>query len=151
MALRPLLLSAVVGFAALGAFHIPAAKAAGSVSISIGSGSPYYGSGYYDRGYDPRYVSNRGYDQRYRTIHRGSSYYGGNHRPGYIFVPGHWAHSQRGRVWVPAQYVPLRGYSRGHSGYVPGQRIIYRRAPQLRPLPGGFYHQRGGYDPRRGW
>ena len=113
MALRPLLLSAVVGIAALGAFHTPAARAAGSVSITIGSGSPYYG----------------------------------NQRPGYTFVPGHWAYGQRGRVWVPDQYVPVRG----HSGYVPGQRIIYRRAPQLRPLPGGFHHQRGGYDPRRGW
>jgi len=145
MALRPLLLSAVVGIAALGAFHTPAARAAGSVSITIGSGSPYYGG--YNRGYDPRYVSRHGYDQRYTTInHRGGSYYG-SHHPGYIFVPGHWAYSQRGRVWVPDQYVPVRG----HSGYVPGQRIIYRRAPQLRPLPGGFHHQRGGYDPRRGW
>ena len=144
MALRPLLLSAVVGIAALGAFHTPAAKAAGSVSISIGSGSPYYGG--YNRGYDPRYGSNYGHNQRYRTINRGGSYYG-SYRPGYTFVPGHWAYGQRGRVWVPDQYVPVRGY----SGYVPGQRIIYRRAPQLQPLPGGFYHQRGGYDPRRGW
>ena len=146
MALRPLLLSAVVGIAALGAFHVPAAKAAGSVSISIGSGSPYYGGGYYDRGYDPRYRSNYGYNQQYRTIHRGSTYYG-SHRPGYTFVPGHWAYGQHGRVWVPDQYVPVRGY----SGYAPQQRVIYRRAPQLQPLPGGFYHQRGGYDPHRGW
>ena len=145
MALRPLLLSAVVGIAALGAFHTPAANAAGSVSISIGSGSPYYGRGY-GGGYDPRYGSNHGYDQRYRTINRGGSYYD-NHRPGYTFVPGHWAYGQHGRVWVPDQYVRVQGY----SGYGHGQQVIYRRAPQLRPLPGGFHHQRGGYDPYRGW
>ena len=140
MALRPLLLSFVVGIAALGAFHAPAAEAAGAISISIGGGSPVYG-GYYD----PRYGGNYGYNQGYRTINRGGAYYG-NHRPGYTFVPGHWAYGQRGRVWMPDQYVRVQGY-----GYAPSQQVIYRRAPQLRPLPGGFYHQRGGYDPHRGW
>ena len=150
MALRPLLLSAVVGIAALGAFHAPAAKAAGSVSISIGSGSPYYNG--YNRGYDPRYGSRHGSNHGYNRHYRGSQgYYGSSHRTGYTFVPGHWAHGQRGRVWVPDQYVPVRGYQRGYSGYVPGQRIRYGRPPQLRPLPGGFYYPRGGYDPRRGW
>lgn len=120
MALRPLLLSAVVGLAALGAFHSAAAQARGSVSITVGTPAPYY---------------------------RGD--YGRGHRPGYLWVPAHWVSTYRGRVWVQGQYVRAQGYGydRGYDrGYGYGPRVIYRAAPSLRPLPGGFYYQRGGED-----
>lgn len=124
MTSRPLLLSAVVGIAALGAFQSPAAaQTRGYVSISVGTPGPYY---------------------------RGD--YGRGHRPGYLWVPAHWASTYRGRVWVPGQYVRARGY--GHyrdydRGY--GPPVIYRSAPNLRPLPGGFYYQRGGGEYERGY
>lgn len=121
MALRPLLLSAVVGLAALGAFHAPAAQARGYVSIGVGTPAPYYAGGY-----------------------------GRGHRVGSVWVPGHWISTYRGRVWVQGQYVRARGYGhdRGYDrGYGYDPRAIYRSGP--RPLPGGFYYQRGGnHDPR---
>ena len=40
MALRPLLLSAVIGLATVFAFHSPAAEARGYVSVSIGHPPP---------------------------------------------------------------------------------------------------------------
>ncbi len=160
MALRPLLLSAVVGIAALGAFHTPVAEAAGSVSFSIGTSPHYrsqqYGSGYggrYDGGYNQRYGGRYGgrYDDR-RYGHHGGGYYQGSpyarHRPEYTFVPGHWAYGQRGRVWVPDQYVPVpprydRRYDGGYGhGY--DSQVIYRSTNHPQPLPGGFYDQRGG-------
>lgn len=131
MALRPLLLSLVVGIAALGASWSPAAQARGYVSVSVGTGSPYHGSGY-GGGYGD------GYGGGYR---RGHNYH--QHRPGYVLVPGHWAATYRGRIWVPAQYVRAHGPGRGH-GYGYGPRPIYRD-----PYP-------RGHDPRydggyRGW
>ena len=137
MALRPLLFSAVVGIAAaLGVSYSPAAQAEGSFSVRIGSPAPYYGSHYGDGRYDGRY--DRRYDRR-------DAYYGGygrHHRPGYALVPGHWAHTHRGRIWVPAQYVRMQG----HYGYRPTHRL------DLRPLPGAFYRERGGkVYPHRGW
>lgn len=128
MALRPLFLSAVVGLAAVGALHVPAAQARGYVSIRIGTPAPYYRGGYaggYRGGYD-----------------RG---------PGavYAWVPAHWVATYRGRVWVPGRYLPVRGYGddRGYGhGYGYDPRVIYRPEPGLRPLPGGFYYQRGGED-----
>lgn len=135
MALRPLLLAMVVGIAAAGAFHTSAAQARGYVNISVGTPAPYYGGGY-------------GGDYRDR--------YQGGHRAGLVWVPAHWVSTYRGRVWVHGQYVRAQGY--GHDrGYGYGPRVIYRPAP-IRPLPGGFYHQRGGsypgghHPPRgRGW
>jgi len=139
MALHPLLLSAAVGLAALGGGYSPAADARGYVSVSIGTPAPYY------RGH-----SGRGY-----------------HRPDQVWVPAHWVSTHRGRVWVPAQYVrvrPAHGQYRRH-----GRRHEYRYDQRYghgydhgpgygsgvihpRPLPGGFYYQRGGYPPHdRGW
>lgn len=148
MALRPLLLSAVVGIAALGAFHTPVAEAAGSFSVSIGT-SPHYrsqhGPGYGGR-YDNRY--DRRYDRRGYGHHDRGGYYRGPHdsrlRQEYAFVPGHWAYGQHGRVWVPDQYVPAppRHYRPYGHGY--DTRVIHRSSPHPRPLPGAFYDQRGG-------
>ncbi|MGH8078045.1 MAG: hypothetical protein ACREPE_12075 [Lysobacter sp.] len=114
MAMRPVLLSVVVGIAALGASWSPDAQARGSISVSVGTGSPYYGG--------------------YGRTH---------HRPGYVLVPGHWVSTYRGRVWVPAQYVRVRGhgYDRGY-GY--GQRPYYRSS-----YPRGYDPRYDG--PRRGW
>lgn len=140
MAFRPLLLSAVVGMAALGLFHSPAADAQGYLSINIGTPAPYAGYGY-----------------------------GHGHRPGYALVPGHYVRTHHGRVWVPAQYVRVQPTRRDYDRYdrrydrryLPGygydRRVI--PPPSLRPLPGGFYYQRGGQEPRdyysrdphRGW
>jgi hypothetical protein len=80
----------VVGIAALGASWSPAAQARGSVSISVGTGSPYYGAGY-----------GGGYGAGYGGGYGGHDYQ--QHRPGYVLVPGHWVSTYRGRVWVPAQ------------------------------------------------
>lgn len=137
MIIRPLLLSAAVGLAAIGAVHSPAAEARGYVSISVGTPAPYY------RGYPGR-------DHR---------------RADQVWVPAHWVSTYRGRVLVPARYVRVqprygydRRYNRGHGRHDYGTRVIYRSSLTPRPLPGGFYHQRGGYDRRdvfnpgyRGW
>ena len=138
MALRPLLFAAVVGIAALGTFHSPAAQAEGFISISVGTPSPYY---------------------------RGDAY-GGNYRRGHrsdvVWVPAHWVSTHRGRVLVPGRYVQARGYNRGYGygqdRYRHNPRVIHRAAP-IRPLPGAFYQQRGGRsydayygrDGYRGW
>lgn len=130
MALRPLLLSAVVGVAALGTFHAPTAKAEGYLSIRVGTPAPYY---------------------------RGD--YGRGHRADVVWVPAHWVSTYRGRVRVPGRYVRAPGYGRGYGGYrYNAPRVMYRAAP-IRPLPGAFHEQRGGhymrgYYPRdgyRGW
>lgn len=169
MALRSFLLSAVVGVAALGAFHSPAAQAGGSVSISVGTphhgggyygraGTPHHGGGHYGGGYGGGYYG----DGPYNGDYRGG--YDRGHRAGAVWVPGHWVSTYRGRVFVQGQYVRApghgyddhaydnHGYDRGYYG-----QPVYRNAP-LQPLPGGFYHQRGGnypgayYPPRgRGW
>jgi len=124
MALRPLLLAAVFGIAAAGAFHAPAAQARGYVSISVGT--PYYGNQYrhgdrYGNRYDDRYQSQR-------------------HRPGYVWVPAHWVQTYHGRVWVPGQYVMVRGYRHdrrygydGYGGY--GNRVIHRAPRRVVPRP----------------
>lgn len=146
MALRPLLLSAVVGIAALGAFHTPVAEAGGSFSVSIGT-SPHYRSGYgsgYGGHYDGRYGGR--YDSRYSG--RDYRHYNrGGYRTQYAFVPGHWAYGHYGRVWVPDQYVPIprhdRRYDHGY-GYGHDRQVIQRSSAHPRPLPGGFYDQRGG-------
>ncbi|MFD0738516.1 hypothetical protein ACFQZQ_04345 [Lysobacter koreensis] len=127
MALRSLLLAAVVGVAALGTFHSPAAQAEGYLSISVGTPSPYYRGGY-----------------------------GHGHRGDVVWVPAHWVSTYRGRVLVPGRYVRVAGYGRGHGyGYGPGYGHggyrggpVYYGAPPIRPLPGAFYEQRGGrsYD-----
>lgn len=122
MALRPLLLSLVVGIAALGASWSPAAEARGYVSVSVGAGSPYYGAGGYGGGY--------GYQHR---------------RPGYVLVPGHYVSTYRGRIWVPAQYVRARGPGHGR-GYGYGQHPIYRDPYQYQRGYDPRYD--GG---RRGW
>lgn len=136
MSLRPLLLSAVVGIAALGALHSPAAQARGYVSISVGAPAPYYGN-------------------------HGANRYGQQHRPGYAWVPGHWVHNHRRRAWVPGQYVRVRGYVqgrdpyRGHGGYRGvDTRVIYRAGPG-RVVPRSYYPPGylAPYDPRprRSW
>ncbi|MDQ3289503.1 MAG: hypothetical protein M3Q42_14885 [Pseudomonadota bacterium] len=151
MALRPLLLSAVVGIAALGGFHTPAAEAAGSFSVSIGTAPHYrspHGAGYggrYDHRYDRRQDSRHGgryYDRYDRGGYAHDPRYA-RPRQGYAFVPGHWARGPYGRVWVPDQYVPVPGHDRryGH-GY--DSRVIYRSSNHPQPLPGAFYDQRGG-------
>jgi len=143
MALRPLLLAAVVGIAALGAFHTPAAQARGYVSISVGSPAPYYRGGY-DRGYQ---------------------------RASQVWVPAHWVATYRGRVWVPGQYVRVQGYGHGrdrgygsygnygNGGYSGhgnnGVRVIYRSGPNQRVVPRSYYPP-GYLSPRghrshRGW
>lgn len=143
MALRPLLLAAVVGIAALGAFHTPAAQARGYVSISVGSPAPYYGHQYRNQ----------------------------RHRPGHAWVPAHWVSSYRGRVWVPGQYVRVQGYGHGrdrgygsygsygnygYGGYGDnGVRVIYRSGPNQRVVPRSYYPP-GYLSPRdhrlhRGW
>jgi len=164
MALRPLLLSAVVGIAALGAFHTPAAKASGYISINVGTSSPHHRSPY-----RPSYGSSHGvrHDPRYAPRYNPGHYNPGHHNPGhhnqgryhragYSFVPGHWAYGQRGRVWVPDQYVQVQPrynpdydprYDSRHDHHYDRRhdtRVIYRSAPQPAPLPGGFYDQRGG-------
>lgn len=152
MALRPLLLSAVVGIAALGAFHAPASQASGYISINVGTPAPHHRSPY-----RPSHGSSHGvrHDPRYGPRYNPGHYNQGRyHRPGYTFVPGHWAYGQRGRVWVPDQYVQTQ--PRYNPGYDPrydsrhdqdrrhDTRVIYRSAPRPAPLPGGFYDQRGG-------
>lgn len=152
MAFRPLLLSVAVGIAALGAFHAPAAKATGYISINVGTSAPHHRSPY-----RPAYRSNYGarHDPRYSSRYS-SRGHNSHHRAGYTFVPGHWAYGQRGRVWVPDQYVRVQ--SRYHSGYDRrydhrydrhdhrrhDTRVIYRSPLRPDPLPGAFYEQRGG-------
>ncbi len=168
MALRALLVSAVIGVAALGALLSPAAQAGGSISISVGTphhGGGYYGGrygGYYGGGYGSGY--DRGYGGRYYRggYHGGGHYrddyrggYDRGHGAGYVWVPGHWVSTYRGRVFVQGQYVRAQGYGYGYGdhdgygyddhGYGRGyDRPVYRNAP-LQPLPGGFYYQRGGH------
>jgi len=164
MALRPLLLASLVGIAALGALHVPTAQARGTFSISVGTPSPYYRGGYdrggydrggYDRGgYDRGYASDyhRAYDRRYDR--RGDRHhYPDHHRVQQAWVPGHWHHSQRGRVWVPGQYERVRGYADDRrDGY--GAQVIYRSAPG-RVVPRSYYPPGylSPYDNRRprGW
>ena len=98
------------------------------------------------------------------------------HRPGYVWVPGHWQATHLGRVWVPDQYVPLHrhgyrkgrhghgrygydGYGRyGYDGYGPygyggygGGRVIYRSGPDPRVVPRMYYPPGylSPYDQRR--
>ena len=135
MALRPLLLAAVFGIAAAGAFHAPAAQARGYVSISVGTPAPYYGNQY-------RYGDRYGYQNQ-------------RHRAGYVWVPAHWVQTYRGRVWVPGQYVAVRGYRQdrrygydGYGGY--GNQVIHRVPSGVVPRP---YYPPGYLSPRppRGW
>ncbi len=139
MALRPLLLASLVGLAALGALHTPTAQARGTISVSIGTSSPYYRGGYdrggYDRGGYDRGGYNRGYASDY---HRGYDRHYRNHsRVQQVWVPGHWHRSQRGRVWVPGQYERDRGYANDRrDGY--GTQVIYRSAPG-RVMPRSYY------------
>lgn len=150
MALRPLLLSAVVGIASLGLFHSPSADAQGYVSISVGTPQhhrPYYGGGYDNRYYD-RYGARRIDLDRYGApripgAFQRSAY---NDRSVYTLVPGHWVRTAHGRHWMPAQYVRVQphGYrgNYGYSGYG-GQRVIHRPVRHSDP--------RYAYPPRRGW
>ena len=159
MGLGSLMLSTVVGIAALGASsYSPDAQARGSVSVTIGSPAPYYGNQYgggygggYDHGYGGGY--NGGYDRGYGGGYNGGydrgyggGYDRGQHRPGYALVPGHWAATHHGRVWVPASYVRVhhRGYQPGYGG-----RVVYRSAPVYRHDPRG-YHDPHYNGPRRG-
>lgn len=149
MALRPLLLASLVGIAALGAFHVPTAQARGSLSVTIGTPSPYYRDGYnrgyvndYNRGYDRRF--DRRVDRRHQRDHR---------RAQQVWVPGHWHRSQRGRVWVPGQYERARGYTNNRRDGR-GTRVIYR-STSTRVTPRSYYPA-GYLSPfeqrrRRGW
>lgn len=125
MASHPLWLLAVVAIAAPGAFHAAPAQARSSVVISVGTHV------------DARYVDPR----------HGAAIVGGygHQRPGYVFVPGHWAHTAYGRVWVPAQYVPVQP----HYRYRPDPRVIHRQPsrgyyplhpPQLHRPPSRSYY-----------
>lgn len=161
MALRPLLLSVVIGIAALGAFHAPAAEASGYISINVGTSGPNYRAPYsygnYGVRHDPRGYNHSRYNQsrydqsrydqsRYNQTRYSQSRYdhGRYQRAGYTFVPGHWAYGQRGRVWVPDQYVQVQPRYDPRHDHRDDTRVIYRRAPRPAPLPGGFYDQRGG-------
>ena len=162
MAVRSLLLAAVVGVAAASAFLPAAAQSRSSVSISIGAPAPYYG---YDNGYGNRYGGQR-------------------HRPGYAWVPAHWVSTHHGRVWMPGQYVRVQGHGydprRGHGGYNgyggyggyngydgyggnhgynrydgygrPGVQVIYRSGSRG-VVPRSYYPPGylSPYDNRRGW
>ena len=93
MAMRPWLLAAVVGIAALGALHTPAAQARGYVSISVGGPAHYYGNRHHRPGYawvpghwvstyrglvwvPGQYVRVHGYRDDRRHDHGGDSDYG---------------------------------------------------------------------------
>ena len=94
-------------------------------------------------------------------------YYDQRHRPGHVWVRGHWVRGHRGRVWVPGQYVRVQGYGYGpgrgygHGGYGgydgysrPGVQVIYRSGPG-RVVPRNYYPPGylSPYDNRRprGW
>ena len=94
-------------------------------------------------------------------------YYDQRHRPGHVWVQGHWVRGHRGRVWVPGQYVRVQGYGYGpgrgygHGGYDgydgygrPGVQVIYRSGPG-RVVPRSYYPPGylSPYDNRRprGW
>lgn len=83
MNLRPLLLSTVLGLAAIGGgVHSPDAHACGHVGLSINLAPP-----------PPRHE---------RAIVR----------PGYVWTPGVWRWNGRRHVWVRGYYVPERpGYA----------------------------------------
>jgi hypothetical protein len=79
--LRPLLLSAALGLAALGSVHAPEAQARGYVGIDVRLAPP-----------PPRYE---------RIVVR----------PGYVWTPGYWRWNGRRHVWVAGYAVPVRrGY-----------------------------------------
>jgi len=81
MTLRPLLLSAALGLAALGTVHAPEAQARGYVGIDVRVAPP-----------PPRHE---------RVVVR----------PGYVWAPGYWQWNGRRHVWVRGYSVPVRpGY-----------------------------------------
>ncbi len=124
MALRPLVLAAVVGLAGFAASYSSAAQAQSYFSVTIGSGTPQYhgGSRYYApprHGYGaPRHV------------------YGAPHR---VWRDGHHVHSQGGYGGYGGYgYAPPHGYRQ------PVQ--VYRTRPGYgQPVYGGGYRN-GYYD-----
>jgi hypothetical protein len=82
MNLRPLLLSAAIGLAALGGtLHTSDAQARGHVAVSVRVAPP-----------PPRYE---------RVVVR----------PGYVWTPGYWRWNGRRHVWIAGHAVPVRhGY-----------------------------------------
>lgn len=137
MALRPLLLAAVVGIAALGAFHTPAVQAQSYFSVSIGNAPPpRYERVIYRPGYHwvpGRWMSNgRRYFWQQGHHVRLQSGYGYGHNSGY-YAPQ--AYSRPVQVYrTRPGYLQRPGYSRpgyyqrGH-GYRNGSQW---RQPQSR-------------------
>ena len=135
MALRPLLLSAVIGLASVFAFHSPAAEARGYVSVSIGHPPPPRHERYAHRpgyawvpgrwistGY--RHVWQPGHYVRLRSAYR-PAYYGGGYR----------------HVWQPGHYVRLRSayrpaYYGGGYRHLPPRRVIRHVGRPYRPVYG---------------
>lgn len=122
MALRPLLLSAVIGLASVLAVHSPAAEARGYVSVSIGHPPPPRHERYAHRpgyawvpgrwistGY--RHLWQPGHYVRLRSAYR-PAYYGG----GYRHLPPRRVIRHVGRPYRPV-YGPTR----------PGYGVVYRQ------------------------
>ena len=143
--MRPLLLAAMVGIAAAGAFQPAAAQERGYLSITVGTPPPYYRHHQHPRGYvwvpghwqatphgrvwvPDQYVPLHGY----RHGRHGRGRYG---RYGYDGYGGY-------------------GYGDGYGGYG-GARIIYRSGPDQRIVPRPYYPPGylSPYDYRRnpGW
>lgn len=81
MAMRPLMLAAMLGVASMAAGHAPQAQARTYVGVDVRVAPPA-----------PRY-------ERVRV------------RPGYVWTPGYWRWNGRAHYWVGGSYVPARrGY-----------------------------------------
>ncbi|MFQ6309526.1 YXWGXW repeat-containing protein [Lysobacter capsici] len=81
MAMRPLVLAAMMGVASLAGVHAPEAQARTYVGVDVRVAPP-----------PPRY-------ERVRV------------RPGYVWAPGHWRWDGRRYYWIGGSYVPARrGY-----------------------------------------
>jgi hypothetical protein len=136
MAMRPLLLAAVVGIAAAGAFQPAAAQSRGYVSISVGTPAPYYRNQYHHPGYawvpghwvatyrgrvwvPAQYVRVHGYGYGHGRDHGYGGYggYGDGYR-GYGYGDGY------------------GGYGYGGHG---GARVIYRSGLNHRVVPRPYY------------
>lgn len=133
--MRPLLLAAVVGIAAAGAFQPAAAQARGYVSISVGTPAPYYRNHHHR----PGYVWVPGH---WVATHRGRVWVPAQYVPAH----GHGRHGHGG--YGRYGYDGYGGYGYGSHG---GARVIYRSGMDHRVVPRSYYPPGylSPYDDRR--
>jgi hypothetical protein len=129
--MRPLLLAAVVGIAAAGAFQPAAAQARGYVDIRVGTPAPYYRNHHRPAGYV--WVPGHWQATRHGRVWVPEQYVPLH---GYGYRQGRYGHGGYGYGGYGHGYGRGDGYG-GYGGYG-GARVIYRSVDQ-RVVPRSYY------------